>query len=57
LLINVAFFLAHPLYTQYYLVPICALSLWTMLFEMLLAPSVLKQATEAISPGLFTANR
>lgn len=37
-LINVAFFIAHPLYTQYYMIPICAVSLWTLLFEMLLAP-------------------
>jgi hypothetical protein len=36
LLLNLAFFFSHPLYTQYYLMPIAMLSLWTLLFDYLM---------------------
>lgn len=36
LAINLAFFVTHPIYTQYYVIPICALTLWTLLFAQLL---------------------
>lgn len=37
LAINLAYFLSYPIYTQYYLMPISMLSLWTMLFSALLS--------------------
>jgi len=30
--LNVAFFVTHPVFTQYYTIPIAMLSLWTLLF-------------------------
>ncbi|PDT84591.1 hypothetical protein CO669_31950 [Bradyrhizobium sp. Y36] len=36
LAINLAFFVSHPIYTQYYVIPICALTLWTLLFASLM---------------------
>lgn len=32
LAVNLVFFLSHPIFTQYYLVPIAMLSLWSLLF-------------------------
>lgn len=32
LVLNLAFFLSHPVFTQYYIVPVAMLSLWTLLF-------------------------
>lgn len=32
LVVNLVFFLSHPIFTQYYLVPIAMLSLWCLLF-------------------------
>jgi hypothetical protein len=40
LLINLAFFLSHPLFTPYYTVPIAMLSLWSLLFGSLMRPAV-----------------
>jgi hypothetical protein len=42
LLINLAFFLSHPLFTPYYTVPIAMLSLWSLLFGSLMRPAVKK---------------
>jgi hypothetical protein len=39
LLVNLAFFLSHPLFTPYYTVPIAMLSLWSLLFASLLQPA------------------
>jgi hypothetical protein len=39
LLVNLAFFLSHPLYTPYYTVPIAMLSLWSLLFASVLQPA------------------
>ena len=39
LLVNLAFFLSHPVFTPYYTVPIAMLSLWTLLFGYLLRPA------------------
>jgi hypothetical protein len=36
LLVNLAFFLTHPIFTQYYMVPIAILSLWSLLFAPLM---------------------
>jgi hypothetical protein len=53
LLLNMAFFLSHPLFTPYYTIPIAMLSLWSLLFASLLAPaeavddSLLEQAAKA----------
>jgi hypothetical protein len=39
LLVNLAFFLSHPLFTPYYTVPIAMLSLWSLLFGALMRPA------------------
>jgi hypothetical protein len=39
LLINLAFFMSHPIFTTYYMIPIAMLSLWTALFASLLRPA------------------
>jgi hypothetical protein len=39
LLVNLAFFLSHPVFTPYYTVPIAMLSLWSLLFASLLEPA------------------
>ncbi|MCP3446159.1 hypothetical protein [Bradyrhizobium sp. CCGUVB14] len=39
LAINLTFFITHPIFTQYYTIPICALTLWTLLFAFLIPPS------------------
>jgi hypothetical protein len=39
LLVNLAFFLSHPIFTPYYMIPIATLSLWTLLFAGLMAPA------------------
>ena len=39
LLLNMAFFLSHPIFTPYYTIPIATLSLWSLLFASLLQPS------------------
>jgi hypothetical protein len=36
LLVNLAFFLSHPIFTPYYTVPIAMLSLWSPLFASLI---------------------
>jgi hypothetical protein len=46
LLVNLAFFLSHPLFTPYYTIPIAMLSLWSLLFASLLQP------VEAVDGGL-----
>jgi hypothetical protein len=35
LAVNIGFFMSHPIFTQYYTVPISMLSLWTLLFATL----------------------
>ncbi len=39
LVVNMAFFMIHPAYTQYYTIPIAALSLWSLLFASLMQPT------------------
>ena len=46
LLVNLAFFLTHPIVTPYYTIPIAMLSLWTLLFASLMQPA------EAVDHGL-----
>ena len=36
LLVNLAFFMTHPVFTPYYTIPIAMLSLWTLLFATLI---------------------
>lgn len=36
--VNLAFFLSHPIFTPYYLMPLAILSLWTILFSFLNDP-------------------
>jgi hypothetical protein len=38
LLVNLAFFLSHPVFTPYYTIPVAMLSLWSLLFAALMAP-------------------
>lgn len=39
LAVNLAFFLSHPLFTPYYMVPIAMLSLWSVSFALLMRPA------------------
>jgi uncharacterized membrane protein YeaQ/YmgE (transglycosylase-associated protein family) len=39
LLVNLAFFMSHPIFTQYYTIPIAVLSLWSLLFASLMQPA------------------
>ncbi len=39
LLVNLAFFLSHPVFTPYYTIPVAMLSLWTLLFASLMQPA------------------
>jgi hypothetical protein len=39
LLVNLAFFLSHPVFTPYYTIPIAMLSLWSLLFAFLMRPA------------------
>ena len=38
LLVNLAFFLSHPIFTPYYMMPIAMLSLWSLSFAWLMQP-------------------
>jgi hypothetical protein len=46
LLVNLAFFMSHPVFTPYYTIPIAMLSLWSLLFASLTPPA------EAVDDGL-----
>jgi hypothetical protein len=39
LALNLAFFASHPVFTQYYTIPIAMLSLWSLLFATLMQPA------------------
>jgi hypothetical protein len=39
LAVNLAFFLSHPVFTPYYVIPIAMLSLWSVSFAMLMRPA------------------
>jgi hypothetical protein len=39
LLVNLAFFASHPIFTPYYTIPIAMLSLWGLLFGSLMQPA------------------
>ena len=36
LVVNLAFFMSHPVFTPYYTIPIAMLSLWSLLFASLM---------------------
>jgi hypothetical protein len=38
LLVNLAFFVSHPIFTPYYTIPVAMLSLWSLLFASLMQP-------------------
>lgn len=44
LLVNLVFFLSHPVFTPYYVVPIAMLSLWSVSFAWLMQPEEARQA-------------
>ena len=46
LLVNLGFFMSHPVFTPYYTIPVAMLSLWSLLFAFLLQPM------EAVDRGL-----
>ena len=39
LLVNLAFFVSHPIFTPYYTIPVAMLSLWSLLFASLMQPA------------------
>jgi hypothetical protein len=39
LLVNLAFFMSHPVFTPYYTIPIAMLSLWSLLFASVTLPA------------------
>jgi hypothetical protein len=39
LVVNLAFFLSHPIFTPYYTIPLAMLSLWSLLFASLIEPA------------------
>jgi hypothetical protein len=47
LLLNMAFFMSHPVFTPYYTIPIAMLSLWSLLFASLMQPA------EAVDDGIL----
>lgn len=58
LAVNLGFFMSHPIFTQYYVVPIAMLSLWTLSFARLLQPAEVPMAasvqSEATSLGALS---
>jgi hypothetical protein len=44
LTVNLVFFLSHPIFTPYYIVPIAMLSLWSVSFAWLMRPAQAQQA-------------
>ncbi|MDA9508795.1 hypothetical protein XI09_29985 [Bradyrhizobium sp. CCBAU 11386] len=44
LAVNLVFFLSHPVFTPYYVVPIAMLSLWSVSFAWLMQPEAARQA-------------
>jgi hypothetical protein len=46
LVVNLAFFLSHPIFTPYYTIPVAMLSLWSLLFASVIEPP------EAVDGGL-----
>ena len=48
LLVNLAFFLSHPVFTPYYTIPIAMLSSWTLLFASLMLPA---EAVDGVGAG------
>ena len=48
LLVNLAFFMSHPVFTPYYTIPVAVLSLWSLLFAGLMQPA---EAVNVDFPG------
>lgn len=49
LIVNLGFFMSHPIFTPYYVVPIAMLSLWTLSFARLLQPAEVREAAQVQS--------
>jgi hypothetical protein len=47
LMVNVAFFMSHPVFTPYYTIPISMLSLWSLLFASLKQPAAVQNKSMA----------
>jgi len=39
LVVNLIFFMTHPIFTPYYTIPVAMLSLWSLLFASLMQPA------------------
>jgi len=51
LLVNIAFFMTHPVFTPYYVVPISMLSLWTLLFVTLSPQAAMADSRAVMRPS------
>ncbi|MFZ2155595.1 MAG: hypothetical protein WAV72_05680, partial [Bradyrhizobium sp.] len=51
IVVNLGFFLTHPISTAYYLMPLVLLSLWTLLFSFLNYPSESAPCSRPIGLG------
>ncbi|MBW7964431.1 hypothetical protein [Bradyrhizobium sp. BR 10261] len=49
LVVNLGFFMSHPIFTPYYVVPITMLSLWTLTFAQVLQPAAVPMAASVRS--------
>ena len=54
LVVNLGFFMSHPIFTPYYVVPIAMLSLWTLSFANLLQPAEAREAA-SVRPASLEA--
>lgn len=55
LAVNLGYFLSHPVFTQYYLMPLAMLSLWSLLFAYVLDDRDGIEATTAARPSMPSA--
>lgn len=51
LVVNLGFFLTHPIFQQYYLMPLAMLSLWTLLFDALMTSNAASSRFAASAPA------
>jgi hypothetical protein len=55
LALNLVFFLSHPIFTQYYIMPIAMLSLWSMCFAWLMQSALAAKYVSAHAPARVEA--
>jgi hypothetical protein len=49
--VKLAFFMSHPVFTPYYMIPIAMLSLWTLLFASLMPSEAVDHGPGARAVG------